>query len=82
MTSEEHIRALSVRLSAAPENSEEFRIAMDELRAALKASAARGREKIAALQNAPSSPSRIEAPAQLALSFPGMKSAPHFGQRI
>ena len=50
MTSEEHIRDLSQRVIDAPENSEEFRIAMDELRAALKASATRGREKIAAMQ--------------------------------
>jgi len=52
MTSEENIRALSLRVTAAPENSEEFRVAMEELRAALAASAARGREKIAALQKA------------------------------
>lgn len=50
MTSEEHIRDLSQRVIAAPENSEEFRIAMDELHAALKMSVTRGREKIAALQ--------------------------------
>jgi hypothetical protein len=50
MTTEENIRALSLRMTAAPENSEEFRIVMDELRAGMKASAARGREKIAALK--------------------------------
>jgi hypothetical protein len=50
MTTEENIRALSLRVTAAPENSEEFRIVMDELRAGMKASAARGREKIAALK--------------------------------
>lgn len=50
MTSEEHIRDLSQRVIAAPENSEEFRIAMDELHAALKMSVTRGREKIAAMQ--------------------------------
>ena len=52
MTSEENIRLLSIRVTAAPENSDEFRVAMDELRAALAASAARGRAKIAALQKA------------------------------
>ena len=50
MTSEEHIRDLSLRVIAAPENSEEFRIAMDELHAALKMSVTRGREKIVAMQ--------------------------------
>ena len=49
MTSEEHIRDLSQRVIDAPENSEEFRIVMDELRATLKVSATRGREKIAAM---------------------------------
>jgi len=52
MTSEENIRVLSQRVTAAPEDSEEFRIAMEELRAALAASAARGHAKIAALQKA------------------------------
>ena len=46
MTSEEHVHDLSLRVIAAPENLEEFRIAMDELRAALKASATRGRENL------------------------------------
>jgi hypothetical protein len=52
MTSEENIRALSLRVTVAPENSEEFQVAMDELRAALAASVACGRAKIAALQKA------------------------------
>ena len=50
MTSEEEIRALSLRVTAAPDNSEEFRVAMDELRAALKASATSGHDKVAALK--------------------------------
>jgi hypothetical protein len=50
MTSEEQVRVLSLRVAAAPANSEEFRVAMDELRAALKASATSGHEKVAALK--------------------------------
>lgn len=50
VTSEEYVRALSLRVAAAPENSEELRTAMDELRAALKASVGRGRDKIAAMR--------------------------------
>jgi hypothetical protein len=45
-----NLRKQSRRVIAAPENSEEFRIAMDELHAALKMSVTRGREKIAAMQ--------------------------------
>jgi hypothetical protein len=50
MTSEEQIRVLSLRVTAAPDNSEEFRVAIDELHAALKASAASGHDKVAALK--------------------------------
>ena len=50
MTSEEQVRALSLRVAAAPANSEEFRVAMDELHAALKASATSGHEKVVALK--------------------------------
>jgi hypothetical protein len=50
MTSEEHIRALSLKVIAAPSDSEEFTLAIAELRAALDANATRGREKIAALK--------------------------------
>lgn len=58
VTPEEHIRVLSLRLASAPENSEEFRVALEELHAALNASAARGREKIAAMQKANPIPER------------------------
>ncbi len=50
MTSEEQVRVLSLRVAAAPENSDEFRVARGELRVALKASAASGHEKLAALK--------------------------------
>ena len=53
MNSEERIRALSMKVAAAPDDSEEFRAAMSELRAALNENARRARNKIAALkQNA------------------------------
>jgi hypothetical protein len=52
MTSEEQIRVLSQRVAAAPDNSEEFRLAMMQLRAALDANTVRAREKIAAMQKA------------------------------
>jgi len=45
MTTEENIRALSRRVTAAPENSEEFQAVMDKIRANVKARAARGRER-------------------------------------
>jgi hypothetical protein len=51
MNYEEHIRALSLRVTTAPEGSEEFKVAIDELRAALKASVDRGRARIAELQS-------------------------------
>jgi hypothetical protein len=51
MNAEEHIRRLSERVAAAPDGSEEFALALAELRAALKANSDRGRAKIAALQN-------------------------------
>ena len=50
MTAEEEVQQLSERVAAAPEGSEELRVALVELRAALKASSDRGRAKIAALQ--------------------------------
>jgi len=50
MTSEEEIRNLSLKVIAAPSDSEEFRLAIAELHAALDANAARAREKIAALK--------------------------------
>jgi hypothetical protein len=52
MTYEENIRALSLRVAKAPSDSAEFRLAMNELLAAPKASAARGHEKIAEMRNA------------------------------
>jgi hypothetical protein len=52
VTTEENIRALSRRVTDAPENSEEFRAVVDKLRANLKARAARERERVAALQRA------------------------------
>ena len=52
MTTEENIRALSRRVTDAPENSKEFRAVVDKLRANLKARAARERERVAALQRA------------------------------
>ncbi len=45
MTSEEQVRVLSLRVAAAPENSDEFRVARGELRVALKASAASGQRE-------------------------------------
>ena len=50
MTSEEQICVLSLRVVAATENSVEFKVAMEELRAALKANATRAHEKVAALK--------------------------------
>jgi hypothetical protein len=52
MTTEENIRALSRRVTDAPENSKEFRVVMDILRENLKARAARGRERRAEFQRA------------------------------
>jgi hypothetical protein len=51
MTTEENIRALSRRVTDAPENSKEFRAVMDKLRANVKARAARERERVAAMQS-------------------------------
>jgi hypothetical protein len=68
MNSEEHIRALSLGVTQAPNDSEEFRIAMNELLGALKASAARGHAKISEMRNAlPHHPSHplIPLPRQL-----------------
>ena len=50
MTTEEHIRVLSRRVTDAPENSKEFRAVMEKLRANVKARAARERERVAAMQ--------------------------------
>jgi len=50
MNPEERIRALSMKVAAAPDDSEEFRSAMSELRAALNENARRARDKIAALK--------------------------------
>jgi len=50
MNSEERIRALSMKVAAAPNDSEEFRVAMSELRAALNENARQARIKIAALK--------------------------------
>jgi hypothetical protein len=50
MTPEEQIRVLSLKVIAAPSDSEEFRLALAELHAALDANAARAKEKIAALK--------------------------------
>jgi hypothetical protein len=52
MNSEEQPRKLSLRVTAAPEDSEEFKITMDELRTGPKNSAERGRQKIKALKSA------------------------------
>ena len=52
MSIEENIRALSRRVTDAPENSKEFRAVMDKLRENLKDRAARGREKMAQFQKA------------------------------
>ena len=57
MTSEEHIRELSLRVTAPPTGSKEYRSAMDELQAALKANADLGRLKLARLQAALPHPS-------------------------
>jgi hypothetical protein len=43
MNSEERIRALSMKVAAAPDHSEEFRAAMSELRAALNENASQAR---------------------------------------
>ena len=51
MTTEDSIRALSRRLTDAPENSKEFRAVMEKLRANVKARAARERERVAAAQS-------------------------------
>ena len=50
MNSEERIRALSMKVAAAPDDSEEFKAAMSELRAALNENARRARNRIAAMK--------------------------------
>ena len=50
MTTEENLRVLSRRVTDAPENSEEFQVVMDKLRANVKARAARERERLAVIQ--------------------------------
>ena len=52
MDTEENIRALSRRVTDAPEDSKEFLDVMDKLRATVKARAARGREQLAVFQRA------------------------------
>jgi hypothetical protein len=51
MTAEEHIRKLSHHVADAPEGIEDFSEAIDELRAALKASSESGDAKITVLQS-------------------------------
>jgi hypothetical protein len=46
MNSEEQIRKLSLRVTAAPEDSEEFGVVLDQLRTGVKDSAERERERI------------------------------------
>lgn len=58
MTTEENIRALSRRVTNAPENSKEFRAVMEKLRGNLKERAARGREQLAEFQKALRTPAR------------------------
>ena len=64
MTSEGEIRVLFLRVAATPGNSEEFRVAKDELRAALKVSVTSGHEKVAALKQRtfPQSANDIDTP--------------------
>jgi hypothetical protein len=50
MTTEKNIRALSRRVTDAPENSKKFRAVMYSLRASIQARAERGREKLAEFQ--------------------------------
>jgi hypothetical protein len=64
MTTEENIRALSRRVTDAPENSKEFRVVMDKLRANLKERAARGREQLAEFQKALRTPGQTFHPSR------------------
>jgi hypothetical protein len=64
MTTEENIRALSRRVTDAPENSKEFRVVMDKLRANLKARAAHGREKLAEFQKELRTPGQTFHPSR------------------
>jgi hypothetical protein len=50
MNSEEQIRKLSLRVTGAPEGSEEFGVVLDQLRTGVKDSAERGRERIRAVK--------------------------------
>ena len=52
MNSEEQIRKLSLRVTAAPEGSDAFGVAMNELRTGIKDSARCGRQKIGAMKSA------------------------------
>jgi hypothetical protein len=64
MTTEESIRALSRRVTDAPENSKEFRTVMDKLRANVKERAARGREQLAEFQKALRTPGQTFHPSR------------------
>jgi hypothetical protein len=64
MTTEENIRALSRRVTDAPENSKEFRAVMEKLGANLKARAARGREQLAEFQNGLRTPGQTFHPSR------------------
>ena len=64
MSIEENIRALSRRVTDAPENSKEFRAVMDKLRENLKDRAARGREKMAQFQKALRTPGQTFHPSR------------------
>jgi hypothetical protein len=65
MTTEENLRVLSRRVTDAPENSEEFQVVMDKLRANVKARAARERERLAAIEMLPYSEEAYSGPESL-----------------
>jgi len=64
MTAEEKIRALSRRVTDAPENSKEFRAVMEKLRVSVKERAARGREQLAEFQKALRTPGQTFHPSR------------------
>ena len=59
MSTEDKIRALSRRMTDAPEESDEFQAVVDSLRASIKARAAHGREQLGAFQSVPGTPSPV-----------------------